>query len=168
MALTARVSALLTALLTGAPDLGATKHELSVGPAYNFTDGSGADQANKLFMDTRTLAASGTENLDFSGALTDPLGGAVVFTKIRAIIVRAAAANTNDVVVGGLLSGAFGLASFFGLDGSSVNVKPGGMFMLVAPNLAGYAVAAGTADLLKILNSAGGTGVTYDIVVLGS
>ncbi len=168
MALQSKVSALLTALLTGTVDIGTTKYEASFGPQYNFADGSGANQANKIFSDTRTLAASATENLDFSGSLLDPLAGAVVFTKIRAIVIQAAAANVNDVVVGGLLTGAFGLASLFGLDGSSVKVKPGGLFMLVAPDVNGYAVAAGTADLLKILNSAGGTGVDYTILVLGS
>lgn len=164
----AKISALVSALLAGAPDLGETDYSLALNPGYTFTDGSGANQANKLFVDTRTLAASATENLDFSGALTDPLGAAVVYTKIRGILVRAAAANTNDVIVGGLLTGAFGLASPFGLDGSSVKVKPGGVFLLVAPDVNGYAVTAGSADLLKIANSAAGTGVTYDIVVLGS
>jgi len=31
-----------------------------------------------------------------------------------------------------------------------------------------YAVTAGTGDLLKVANSAGGTSVTYDIVIIGS
>jgi hypothetical protein len=168
MTLSAKISAALVAALTSSPDLGATVNNTALSPSFAFADGSGANQANKLFVDTRTLAASGTENLDFSGALTDPLGAAVVFTKIRALMVRAAAANTNDVVVGGLNAAAFGIITLFGDDPSSVKVKPGGLLLLVAPDANGYAVTAGTADLLKILNSAGGTGVTYDILVLGS
>lgn len=31
----------------------------------------------------------------------------------------------------------------------------------------GYAVTAGTADQLKVANSGAGTGVTYDIVIVG-
>ena len=41
------------------------------------------------------------------------------------------------------------------------------MLLLVAPGAAGYAVTAGTGDILKVANSGAGTGVTYDIVIVG-
>ena len=49
----------------------------------------------------------------------------------------------------------------------SGQMQPGGTLLLVAPNAAGYAVTAGTGDLLKVANSGGSTGVTYDIVIVG-
>ncbi len=50
----------------------------------------------------------------------------------------------------------------------TVKVKPGGAIALVAPDATGYAVTAGTADQLKVANSAGGTSVTYDIIIIGA
>jgi len=42
------------------------------------------------------------------------------------------------------------------------------MFCVVAPNATGYALTATTADLLQITNSSSGTGVTYDIIIVGT
>ena len=49
-----------------------------------------------------------------------------------------------------------------------ISVRPGGAFILIAPDATGYAVTAATGDLLKIANSAGTTSVTYDIIIIGA
>jgi len=139
----------------------AITHALSIA----FTDGVAAGNANRIWQDTRTLAASATEDLDFSGSLTDIYGDAVVFADIRAIVITAAAANTNNVNV--QRATANGLLLFLAaLDG--VAVRPGGAVMWMCPDATGIAVAAGTADLLTITNSAGSTDVTYTITVVGA
>jgi hypothetical protein len=92
-------------------------------------------------------------------------GATLTFTKIKAILVKAAEGNTNNVVVGGAASN--GWVGPFGDVSDTVAVKPGGTLLLVAPNAAGYAVTAGTGDILKVANSGAGTGVTYDIVIVG-
>lgn len=125
---------------------------------------TGAALATKMFADTRTLAASASENLDLAGALVGVDGAACVFTTIHGIYVKAAAANTNSVVVGGHASAAF--VGWFGDVTDTVAVKPGEVFSIT--NDAGWAVTATTADLIKVLNSAGTTGVTYDIVIYGT
>ncbi len=89
----------------------------------------------------------------------------LTFTKIKAILVKAAEGNTNNVVVGGAASN--GWVGPFGATTDTVAVKPGGTVMFVAPDANGYAVTAGTADQLKVANSGVGTGVTYDIVIVG-
>jgi hypothetical protein len=132
---------------------------------FDFTSGTGANQAQKMFSDTRTLAASATENLDLSGSLADAFGATISFTKIKALIVKAAPGNTNDVVIGN--AGGLDVASIFGAITHTLKVKPGGLVMLVAPDATGYAVTDSTADLLHVANSAGGTSVDYDILVLG-
>ena len=148
-------------------DIGEVSYPAKTGANYSFTNGTGANQANMVFVDTRTLAASAAEDLDLSGtALTDAFGTAIAFTAIKAIIVKAAAANTNDVQVGGDASA--GIASIFGNVADFISVKPGGMFCVVAPNATGYALTATTADLLQITNSSSGTGVTYDIIIVGT
>ena len=164
--LTAKVAASISAEFDSALDIGSVSYPVNFGANYLLTDGTGANQANQLFTDIRTLTASSTEDLDLSGVLLNAYGTACVFTKIKAIIVTAAAANTNDVLVGG--AAATQVTSFFGDVTDVVKVKPGGMFMLVAPDATGYAITAGTADLLKVANSAGGTSVTYTIVLIGT
>lgn len=160
----ATVALSVVADLVDTLDLGATTFPLRYSPAYQFADGTGAGQAKNVFTDTRTLAASATENLDMAGALTDPMGVVVTFTSIRALMIRAAPDNVNDVLVGGHATAA--LAALFGDATDKARVKPGGAVLWVAP--AGYPVTATTADLLTVANSGGGSSVTYDIIVLGT
>lgn len=151
--------------LVNALDLGDVTQALANTTSIVLTDGTGANQAKSVFADTRTLAASATENLDLSGALVDAFGATIAFTKIKALIFKASAGNTNDVLIGG--AGANACFSFFNASTDKVRVKPGGMFALVAPDANGYAVTAATADLLTVANSAAGTGVTYDVIIIG-
>lgn len=132
---------------------------------FQFTNGTGANQIQSVYSASRTIALSSSENLDLAGVLLDAFGAAITFTKVKAIVIFAYAANTNDVVVGGV--GANGFVSPFGSNADKVNVKPGGIFVLIAPDINGYAVTATTADLLKVANSGAGTSVTYDIVIMG-
>jgi hypothetical protein len=147
-------------------DLSSPTDLLGYSKRISFAPGTGANQASLLWHDQRTLAASATETLDLSGSLLDAFGVAVAFTKVRAILVYAAAANTNDVVVGG--AAATQWAAPFGDVTDKVNVKPGGLFLLTAPDANGMAVANGATDSLKIANGSSGTGVTYDILIIGS
>lgn len=129
-------------------------------------DGGGANQAANVFSDTRVLAASASESLDLAGALVNALGQTITFTKIKAVMVFAAAGNTNDVVVGGASSNGF--ITPFGAAAHTVRVKPGGCLILTAPDANGYAVTAATGDLLQIANGSSGTPVTYDVILIGA
>ena len=82
------------------------------------------------------------------------------------LLIRAAAGNTNNVVVGGAASNQF--VTPFGAGAHTLTVRPGGMLLMVANDATGYAVTAGTGDLLRIANSSSGSAVTYDIVLLGT
>ncbi|MBB6191199.1 hypothetical protein FHS51_001421 [Sphingobium wenxiniae] len=163
--LTSKIALSVAANLAAALDVGTGAHEVAFGPTYVLQNGTGANQANELWADTRTIAASGSEDLDLSGGVSDIFGTSLAFTKIKALVVVAAAANTNDVVVGGAAANA--IASVFGDVSDTIRVKPGGMVALVAPDAAGYALTAGTADLLKVANSGAGSAVSFTIVVIG-
>lgn len=165
MSLTTKINLSVSALLSSALDLVTSQAPLKFEQAFTLTDGTGANQANNVFSDTRTLAASGSESLDLAGVLTNAFGATLTFTKIKAIFIAADSTNTNDVVVGGAATNAF--ASMFGAATDKIKVKPGGAFAIVAPDVNGFAVTAGTADLLQIANSGGTTGVTYDIIIIG-
>jgi hypothetical protein len=165
MAASASVVAKITGTLTDSADLQAQTSALISALTFALTDGSGANHINQMWSDQRTLSASATEDHDLAGGLTDVYGNTITFTKIKAILVSAAAANTNGVEVGG--AAANGFDSWVGAAEDHVIVKPGGVLLIVAPDADGYAVTAGTGDLLTITNDAGSTAVTYDIVLLG-
>ena len=101
-----------------------------------------------------------------AGVLVDVFGATVTFARIRAIAVSAAASNTNNVVVGGAASNQF--ATWAGAATHTVTVRPGGLFCVANTDATGYAVTAGTGDLLRIANSGAGTSVVYDIILIGA
>lgn len=164
MALSATVKASISATDTKAADFELASSKFADSISIALTDGTAAGQADKRWNDQRTLAASGTEDLDLSGALTN-LYGTVVFARIKAILVTAAAANTNNVRVTRPASNGVPL---FLAAGDGIDVRPGGAFLWVAPDATGVVVTASTGDLLTITNSGGTTGVTYNITVIGA
>ena len=153
----------LASMLDAAIDIGTVRHDIALSPNYTFSDGTGANQIKQVFSDTRTLAASANEDLDLAGGLTNALGSAITFTRIRGLLIRAAAGNTNNVVVGGAASNQF--ATPFGAGTHTLSIRPGGLLLLVANDATGYPVTAGTGDLLRIANSSSGSSVTYYIVL---
>lgn len=164
MGFQAKVSAGISGQLTGAPDVGTSKYVFDETTDINLALGTGANQANNIFTDTRTLAASATETLDLAGGLTSALGVTLTFTAIKAIKIHAAAANTNNVVVGG------GSNPFIGpfVDPTDkLSIPPGGMLLLANPSAAGWAVTASTGDLILVANSSSGTGVDYTVTIVG-
>jgi hypothetical protein len=166
MALTrTRVSVSLNATQTKPDDLSVPQDAIEYLKTLSFADGAGAGAANLVFHDQRTLAASATENLDLAGVLSDKFGQVLTFARIKAVLVVAASANTNSVNVTQPASNGVPL---FLAAGDGVGVRPGGMFLWVAPDAAGAVVTAGTGDLLTVTNSAAGTSVTYDVLILGA
>lgn len=165
MALSANVKVSINATLTKTADFESASSAIAHALSLAFSDGTAAGQADLIFKDTRTLAASATEDLDMSGALTNIYGETVVFADVRAILITADSANTNNVNVTRPASN--GLPLFLAAS-DGVAVRPGGAFLYVARDATGIPVTAGTGDLLTLTNSAGSTSVTYSITVIGA
>ena len=164
MAVTAELRAKITVRQTGSADFGGQLYTPSLEKVIKLTSGTAANQADLVFLDERTLAASATEDLDLAGTLTDAFGATITMVEVVAVYVEALAANTNNVVVGD----ATAPVPLFGGTNPTFAVKPGGFFFVAAPNASGlFTVGAGTTDDLKITNSSSGTGVTYRVVILG-
>ena len=141
-------------------------HVVDENPITKFTDGEAANQAEVMFRDTRTLTASSTEDLDLSGTgLQDAFGIDIAFTSVKVMVVEAAAGNTNNVLVGG--ASATQWFTWCNAATDVITVEPGGTFLVMTPSAAGFAVGAGTTDLLKIANSGAGTSVDYTITLVG-
>ena len=149
--------------LNGGVDIGSAYQSVDSTYQNIFTNGTGANQVNQMWTDTRTIAASTTEDLDLYGSLTNTFGTTLNFTSSKAIIIAALAANTNDLLVGGDAAS----VPIFGAVGDYIIVKPGGLFMITNPGATGFVVTDTTGDILQIANSSSGTSVTYDIIILG-
>lgn len=167
MSLTSSLSMAVSASQAVAADLGSASRVANVRRAVALASGTGAGQSDLVFSDRRTLAASGTENLDLAGVLTDAFGATLTFVKVKGIYVSASSANTNSVVVG-----AAGTNPWIGLlnAAGTVTLRPGMAFMAMAgqADATGMGVVASTGDLLKVTNGSSGTGVDYDVVIIGT
>lgn len=163
-AVSLQVVAKLIGSMTNALDLTTPADPMSIDASKTFSNGTGADQANMWWHDQRTLAASATENLDLAGSLVSVFGTTITFTSIKAIYIKAATGNTNDVQVARGASNGFVL---FLAASDAFSLPPGSFCVFVNPNATGWVVTAATGDILTITNSAGGSGVTYDIVIVG-
>lgn len=166
MPLTSKVAVALNGLLTSTPDLAKAQSTISVERSVSLLNGTLAGQADRVWKDTGTIAASGTTDIDLAGTLTDDFGATVTFARVKGLIISAAAANTNNVVVGAAATNAW--TALLGAT-HTIQIRPGASICLLAgsADLTGYAVVAGTGDTLRLANSGAGTLVTYDIAVLG-
>jgi hypothetical protein len=165
MTLNSTVTVSVQANLTSVLDLVTATAPLSTRVNKVLTSGTGANQADLVFSDTRTLAASANEDLDLAGALSSAFGSTLTFAKVKLVYIAAASGNTNSVRVTRPASNGVPLflAASDGLD-----VRPGGVFLWMAPDATAVTVTAGTGDLINVANSSSGTSVTYDVVILGT
>lgn len=166
MALTTSLRVAINGKVTTTPDLGSNTANRAIDVALSLTSGTGAGQADLMFADTRQLAASGTEDLDLAGVLTDSFGATLTFARLKAIVIQAASGNTNNVVVSRPASNGLVL---FSAASDALPLRPGALFVWAAgiADATGLAVTAGTGDLLTITNSAGSTTVDYSVVIVG-
>lgn len=164
MAVTGRITTAFQATETAAFDLGSVSFPAALNSSYTYTSGTGNNQIQVLWSDTRTLAASATENLDLAGVLATAIGGTFTTTAVKGVVITALAANTNTVVVGGAASNTW--TGLFVDATDKIAVRPGYTFV-IAGGSTGYAVTAGTGDILTIANGGAGTSVTYSIAIIG-
>ena len=164
MGMTSKIVTQLYAKLTGTGDLQTPESTLNEINSTSLSNGTGSNQANMVFSDTRSLTASASENLDLAGGLTSALGATITFTKIKAIWIKAASTNTGAIEVGEGIANAF--VGPFQASSVGVAIPPGGELLLTAP-VDGWTVTAGTGDLLKVENLVAAA-ASYDIVLLGT
>lgn len=161
--LTATITALLDITIGTDADFADPVQEIKEIVDASFTVGTGADQANQVWSDQRTLAASANEELDIQGGtLENGFGQAITFSAIKAIFIRNRS-TTGELLVGGAAANAFD--SPFGDSSDKVRVRRGGILLLTGPDAVGHAVDA--SDVLKIDNEDTVNTLTYDIILVG-
>jgi len=153
---------------TGASDL-ATLTDVVSGttlPSWAITSGTGANQADMIFHDQRSLAASTSEELDLAGSLVDAFDATLTFARIKGLVIYAASTNGGLIQVGGAASNGF--INWVASATDIIQVRAGGTFSLIAPDAIAYAVTATTGDFFKINNTDGAAAGIYDIYIIGA
>lgn len=128
------------------------------------SNGTASGNASQQWHDTRTLTASATEDLDLAGGLTNAFGVALTFVRLKVLLVVAASGNTNSVIVSRKATTGIPI---FDADGDSITLAAGDGFLYFSP-LVGKAITPTTDDTLTFTNSAGGTSVTYSVILIGT
>jgi hypothetical protein len=158
---------------TNTTDLGTASWAYSADWLKAFADGSGINQANKIYQAKITLTGSGTSTIDLDSSLTGPLA-TVSFSRIYLLAVRrtdtpVASTQDENVTIGGdwiltkyLIPGADTLSAV------TLPLRPGGTFFIVAPDATGIAVTATTGDQVTFTNSSSADTTHLEVVVIGS
>lgn len=133
-------------------------------------DGTGADQANLIYLAERTVASGANDDIDLAGVLPDPSGVVQTFARIKTLMIinapKAGGVNTTNLTIGGGTNAVTGLLG--GTTPTLGPMKPGEVLLRHASVAAGLCpVTAGTADILRVANSAGAA-ATYQILIIGS
>ena len=148
MALSAQVNLSLVAHETSNGDLSRTLRATPAAYTAIFADGTGAGQAQVVWSDARTLAASSeTLNLASLADTRDGAAATVTLTGVKSVYVRNSHASASLTFAG---------APF---PAGGVTVAPGGALVQVDPTATGLSVGTVTVT--------GSTGATYDIVLIG-
>jgi hypothetical protein len=164
MTLRARILTDFDILVTSALDLGAVSVPMQQQFRQAFDTGGGQDQAQIAFGDQRPLTASQTDTLDLAGGLTGGLGGALTFTALKELFLWADPTNTGDLRVGKALANCF--VGPFGASAIGILLPPGGIIHLRNPTAAGWAVTAGTGDLMTVENLVAAA-ANYTAILIG-
>lgn len=168
MSLTSTLKFVFQATLLQALDLSNTQDVINVTGGASLANGTGADQADMSWSDTRSVAAGANDDLDLAGSLTNAFGATLSLARIKAIYVK------NKATAGGatLLIGAAGsqpITSLFGDTSDKIKLAPQAEIMIFCPTATAYAVGAGSADKLRIAHdNSNSTSVSYDICIVGA
>ncbi len=155
--------------VTGEKDVGLSvgKDPLVLEESITVSFGTADGKMNEMWHDQRTLALSTSEDLDLFGTLENIFGDIVNFAVVDAIFVKNTSVNSCVLEVGPPAANGFGV----GVGGawkaaSDANIlQKDAAIMLLAPP-AGWAVTAGTGDLLTINNTTAEEAL-YEIAIIG-
>lgn len=132
-----------------------------------FTFGTGSpSQANMLWHDQRTVAATTSDDLDLAGSLTNAFGETITFTAVKLIIVSIDSPDGTKSLRVGPQNGTNPWQGPFGGTTAAIYLTVY-EWLALCNSFSGYGtITAGSADTLRIYNPGAGS-VTYNIVILG-
>lgn len=129
---------------------------------FSLSFGTGNNNANNWFHDTRTIAGNNTnDDLDLAGVLSNSID-TLTFTKIKALVVAINSPDGNKE----LLVGPGGVNNGFLSPWNDGNAAERTKTSCVKLNPYGWTVTATTGDILRIRNESN-TSITYDVFIVG-
>jgi len=136
----------------------------------NFTNGTGEDQADRLWHDQRTLTTATSEDLDLTALTTTMFANnvSVSLATVRALfVINTATAAGEDLLIGGAGAAGDAWASPMNGDQDAQLVVPAGSMLMLVNKKDDWPVTDGSADQLRIANNGAGD-ITYKIVIVGT
>jgi hypothetical protein len=130
------------------------------------TSGTAASQADLLYTAQVTVAASGTQDFDLAGSLADAFGATLTFARVKMVIMVPDSTNTASGFKVGLGSNPF--LGWFGGTLPTESVDKTGVFFKSRTDVTGWAVTAGTADILRVTNLDGANSLVLNVAVVGA
>jgi hypothetical protein len=170
MALNAQINLSIIAQETSAGDISRTMRATPVSYSVGLTDGTGANQAQIAWSDSRTI--SGTEETLSLASLPDVRDGASVtvgMTSVNVLYVKNTHA-TATVLLGSTSAGTFAASHFVGMPANKIPagaqgyaLPPGAAILISVPTQLGLTTLAGQ----QFTVGSSTAGATYDIVIVG-
>jgi hypothetical protein len=165
-------AALASTTFSGLLDLSNTwKHRKTAGSStleetfdsflnWRHATGAGANQMETIVVDSVALTNAQTRTVNLLDC-TNGFGDKVTFATVRFMAITAAAANVDNIEVGGAATAAF--VNWVADASDKIVIRPGGIALFAAPDATGYAV--GTNGSLKITNA--GTNSNVYVLYVG-
>jgi hypothetical protein len=149
---------------SGTADFGPQRFQGQVQSILQLTTGTGANQADLLYVDERTVASATNDDIDLAGVLVSAFGTTITAVEVVAILLinapldPLATANTTNLTLGGATNPVPNI--------SSGAIGPRGVVLLADPDAGGLAtVTASTGDILRVANSSGAA-AKYQIALI--
>jgi hypothetical protein len=162
MALNAQIILSILAHETSAGDLSRTLRATPASYALSLTDGTGANQSQIVWSDSRTVTTS-SDDLRLK-TLADTRDGAVAvvaFSNIKLVYVRNTSASATLAI-----GGATGVTAFAGLPiGVPLQIAPGGCYLYSCPGPDGATAGVGIETVARFAAVSGSC--SYDIILIG-
>jgi hypothetical protein len=155
MALNAQIMLSILAHETSAGDLSRTLRATPASYALSLADGTGANQAQIVWSDSRIAPANDEDSINLLAATDDR--GTCSFTSVKAIYVK----NTGASEI--LWTGGEWPTGPNPGNGAAIKIRPGGVVFMAAPDATGWA----TANSALRIDNATATNGSYEVVLIG-
>jgi hypothetical protein len=155
MPLNAQIMLSILAHETSAGDLSRTLRATPASYALSLTDGTGANQAQIVWSDSRIAPANDEDGTGLASFTEDGMNYS--FTSVKVIYIR----NTGTVEL--LWAGGEWPTGPNPVAGAAIKIRPGGVVFMAAPDATGWATAN---SALRIDNQTATNG-SYEVVLIG-
>lgn len=173
MTLRVNLRASLEAVETGSNNFGIPSFTPVMQFIAEMENGTSAYQNDMIwFSEGRTLAASGYDDFDLAGGLTDAFGQTMTFAKTTGFFLTVNPTSTGGVASGSIAIGAAPSNTYLGyVSGPAQSIRPiqaGGTALLMNTDATAFSVVtAGTGDIFRITNLSAVNPTTYNIAIIG-